>query len=80
LARALAWLQAERAAWAEVLDSGDAQARRAGRQALQHWRSDPDLADVRDPDALAKLPEAERTAWRSFWADVDRLWKRAGAG
>ena len=35
------------------------------------WKADADLADVRDPDALAKLPEAERKAWQSLWADVD---------
>ncbi len=64
--QALAWLEAERAAWSDVLNSGDAEARPAARQALEHWKSDPDLASVRDRDALAKLPEAERTAWRSL--------------
>jgi len=28
---------------------------------------------VRDADALAKLPEAERETWRKLWADVDAL-------
>jgi hypothetical protein len=31
----------------------------------------PDLAGVRDADAHAKLPEAERKAWQALWADVD---------
>jgi serine/threonine-protein kinase len=74
-AQALAWLEAERDAWADVLDSGDAQARPVARQALQHWRADPDLAGVRDSDALAKLPERERAAWRALWVEVDRLLK-----
>ena len=72
-AQALGWLEAERAAWAEVLDSSDAQARPVVRHALQHWRADPDLAGVRDPDALERLSETERDAWRSLWAEVDRL-------
>ena len=27
---------------------------------------DPDLAGVRDPDALARLPYAERAAWQAL--------------
>ena len=42
-------------------------------ETLAHWKADADLAGVRDPEALAKLPEAERTAWRTFWEDVDKL-------
>ena len=29
-------------------------------QTLQHWLRDPDLAGLRDKDALEKLPEKER--------------------
>jgi hypothetical protein len=32
---------------------------------------------VRGPDALAKLPEAEREQWQKLWADVQRLLDRA---
>ena len=42
-------------------------------QILIHWRADSDLAGVRDAGALAKLPESERVAWRSLWAEVDAL-------
>ena len=35
-----------------------------------HWQSDPSLASVRDPAALAKLPAAEREQWQRYWADV----------
>src|SRR5262249_24085929 len=76
--QALDWLKAERSAWARLLDSGPPQARAATTQVLQHWRGDPDLAGVRDPDALAKLPETERAAWRALWADVDALLKAQG--
>ena len=78
--QALDWLKAERAAWAKVLDSGDPQARPVVQQTLEHWRADSDLAGVRDADALAKLPESERAAWRSLWAEVDALLARARVG
>jgi tetratricopeptide (TPR) repeat protein len=76
----LDWLKAERAAWAKTLDPGDANARRVARRTLEYWHFDPELAGVRDADALAKLPEAERAAWRSFWAEVDALLARARGG
>jgi Flp pilus assembly protein TadD len=71
--QALAWLQAELAAWSKVLDAGNSQARPFVRQTLRHWRADPDLAGVRDADALARLPAAERAAWAALWAGVDGL-------
>jgi serine/threonine-protein kinase len=78
--QALDWLQAERAAWAKVLDSGDASARPVVQQRLRHWQADSDLAGVRDAAALAKVPEAERAGWRSLWVDVDALLARARGG
>src|SRR5262249_52386320 len=48
-------------------------------QTLQHWQKDPDLASVRGKEAVAKLPEAERAAWRQRWADVEKLLKKAAA-
>jgi tetratricopeptide (TPR) repeat protein len=76
--RALGWLKAELAAWSRSLDSADPKARAAVAATLRHWRDDPDLAGVRDADALAALPEAERDGWRALWAEVDRLLKDAG--
>jgi hypothetical protein len=37
---------------------------------LQDWLGDPHFAGVRQPDALAKLPAAERHNWQKLWADV----------
>jgi serine/threonine-protein kinase len=37
---------------------------------LVTWQTDPALASVRDPAALAKLPEGEREQWQKLWADV----------
>ena len=36
-------------------------------------RTCPDCGAVLPPDALAKLPQPERDAWRSLWPDGDRL-------
>jgi hypothetical protein len=44
---------------------------------LRHWKANPDLSGVRDPDALAKLPDQEQQAWRSFWSEVDALLRKA---
>jgi tetratricopeptide (TPR) repeat protein len=73
-AQALAWLRADLARWGE---RDDAKAGSDVRGALRGWRDDPQLAGVRDPDALEKLPEAERVAWLSLWADADALLRKA---
>ncbi len=46
-------------------------------QTLTSWKADGDLAGVRDPDALARLPEAERKDWQALWADVEVILTRA---
>jgi hypothetical protein len=60
-----------------VLDAGDAQGRPVVAQKLEHWQADPNLAGVRDRDALAKLPADERRAWEALWENVDALLKAA---
>jgi serine/threonine-protein kinase len=37
---------------------------------LSIWKTDPILATVREPSALAKFPDAEREQWQRFWTDV----------
>jgi hypothetical protein len=69
--RARVWLSAELETWTRVLESIKGQERNAAKQALAHWQRDPDLTGVRDAEALARLPEAERKAWQALWADVD---------
>jgi tetratricopeptide (TPR) repeat protein len=44
--------------------------------ALNHWLGDSDLADVRDADALEKLPESERAAWQALWSEVNERLKQ----
>ena len=43
------------------------------RRKLEDWKKHRDLIEVRDPEGLAKLPEAERKDWQAFWAEVDAL-------
>jgi hypothetical protein len=72
---ALGWLKADLSAWSKRLKT-DPKAGPDVRRALRTWREDTDLAGVRDPAALAKLPEPERKGWQSLWADVDALIKK----
>jgi hypothetical protein len=75
--QALGWLKAELETWSNVLGSGPPRARPFVARTLVRWRQDPDLTTIRDPEALAMLPEAERKEWQSLWADVETLMKRA---
>jgi Flp pilus assembly protein TadD len=72
-ARALGWLQAEYAHWTEPERISQPQARIAAHQSMLAWRRDKAFAGVREPAALAKLPEAERDAWEKVWRDVEEL-------
>jgi hypothetical protein len=33
---------------------------------LRHWKEDGNLAGIREPGALAKLPVDEQAAWRAL--------------
>jgi hypothetical protein len=75
----MGWLKAELLAWTKHLESGPPQARPDIAQTLDHWKQDSDLDGLRDAEALARLPEAEREDWQSLWADVDAILARASA-
>jgi hypothetical protein len=70
--QALDWLRADLEAWKRLLDTEPDKARSAAEvtKVLEHWLVDPDLRSVRGPQALAKLPEAERLPWQSLWDGV----------
>ncbi len=71
--QALVWLHADLNAHARQLESGTpeecALARKAIRQMLWH----PELAGVRDREALARLPASEREDWAKLWANAADL-------
>jgi formylglycine-generating enzyme required for sulfatase activity len=71
------WLRADLEHWTGTLQTGKPQARNPAMQKMRHWQQDPDLAGVRDKQALADLPEAERRTWEQLWADVAALLDRA---
>ena len=75
--RALEWLKANFDVRAAALDAGMPQGPQAALRAVSLWKGAPELVGVREADALAKLPEAERKVWQAFWAEVDALLKRA---
>jgi hypothetical protein len=64
-------------ALAEEMESDSAPLKSRITLALHRWKTEAGLAGVRDPEALSGLPEDEREGWRSFWAEVDALLKRA---
>ena len=69
--RALEWLRKDLALRAEQFEVGKEVNRATSNDwSIASWRTDPALAGVRDPEALAELPDAEREQWRSLWADV----------
>jgi tetratricopeptide (TPR) repeat protein/tRNA A-37 threonylcarbamoyl transferase component Bud32 len=76
--QALSWLRAALDLAAPYLNQGTPQARHGVHQACRLWQRSPDLAGVRDAAGLARLPEAEREAWRKLWADVAQLVQRTG--
>lgn len=74
---ALGRLRDDLQAYARFAQQNDPKVKQSIQQTLAHWRHDPDLASVRDPQALERLPEPERAAWQSLWRDVDELAKGA---
>jgi tetratricopeptide (TPR) repeat protein/tRNA A-37 threonylcarbamoyl transferase component Bud32 len=77
--QALDWLNAELSAWKRVSMIIEPGNNETVAKTLSHWKVDTDLGVIRDVESLVKLPEAERAALRSFWADVEALRKRAEA-
>jgi hypothetical protein len=75
--RSLGWLSDELAAWAVVGERGEAEALERLRETLAHWKTDPDLASLREPGDLEHLPGAVRDECLALWARVDALLARA---
>jgi hypothetical protein len=73
-----ALLRAEVAAQAQQLSSASPAEAAAARQVLEALRGLPALAGVRNPAALANLPEPERQAWQAFWQEVEELLRGPG--
>jgi tetratricopeptide (TPR) repeat protein len=77
--QALAWLQEDLVALRRMLEKTPQTARPVVHQQMLYWQQDSDFAAVRGTEALARLPEAEATAWQKLWADVEQLRKTAAS-
>jgi serine/threonine protein kinase/Tfp pilus assembly protein PilF len=75
--QALDWLRADLEAWVRLLNQHQDMIRPLIAQQMRHWQADTDFAGVRGPEALAKLPEAERQLWQKLWDDVANTLARA---
>jgi tetratricopeptide (TPR) repeat protein len=72
---ALSWLRDRLAFMAKHLEANTPSAQVDVQRWLLSWQTDRDLAGIRDPKELAKLPEAERKEWQALWAQVDAMLK-----
>ena len=72
-AQALAWLRQTLDGWREEFNTSRVPSK--ARQDLQRWQRTGNLASVRDPQALEKLPGAERAQWQTLWGDVEAFLK-----
>lgn len=71
------WLQDDLAAWTKALDGGVESAPDLAMRMLTLWQVDPDFAELREPDALKKLPAEERADWIAFWKQIRTVITRA---
>ncbi len=70
------WLQADLALWARTLESGYELDRNLAKRMLTNWQADPDLAGLREQNALAELPAEERKECHTLWDEVGVVLRR----
>jgi serine/threonine-protein kinase len=75
--QARAWLRADLAVWARMLDSDSGMARELTNKMLTHWQVEPDLAGLREPNALNALAADERMDCLALWHEVGVVRMRA---
>ncbi len=61
------------AAWGKQFNEDADKTRPVVQETMTHWKQGADLASLRNPKALEKLPPDERDAWQKLWKDVDAL-------
>jgi hypothetical protein len=65
------WLRVDLAARIKQLQSSAPAERTRLLKSLIAWRTDPDLAGLREPAALDQLPTGECQECRALWSDID---------
>jgi eukaryotic-like serine/threonine-protein kinase len=73
------WLRLDLLAWAKKVETGTAADRIQAWKTVAPWRDDPDLAGLRDLDALRKLPPGERQECSTLGRDLDAMLERVGS-
>jgi eukaryotic-like serine/threonine-protein kinase len=71
--QARGWLNADLDLHGKLLEGGKPGDVMRTAMKLSHWQSDPDLAGVREPRKIEKLPDDERAAWEQLWSQVEKL-------
>jgi hypothetical protein len=71
--QALIWLRGELEIWRQHLGKEPARFRAEDLPRINCWLGDPDLACLRDPEPLSRLPVAERGDWENLWRDLREL-------
>jgi hypothetical protein len=74
------WLRADLALRTQQVSTRRPEDCAAVATALREWQADPDLAGIRDADALLQLSIEERDGFQRLWADVAALLARAQDG
>jgi serine/threonine-protein kinase len=70
------WLKADLTQWARTLDSGYELDRNLAKRMLTHWQAEPDLAGLREQNALDELPAEERKECHALWDEVGAVLRR----
>jgi hypothetical protein len=70
-------LRADLAAWNRMLEGNAGALHTQVLQRLTLWQTDPDLAGLRDPQALDQLPPSEQEECRDLWQEVGGLCRSA---
>ena len=77
--QAMAWLEADLAASAVLLEAGNYRQRLTVKKRVGRWQVDPALAAIRDEPSIAEIPEFERRSLGFFWGRVQALGEKAAA-
>jgi tetratricopeptide (TPR) repeat protein len=75
--QALDWLRADLKAYRQLMDKAADKVSGAVAKKMQHWLQDDDFAGVRGAEALARLPQGERSEWEKLWQEIEALRQRA---
>ena len=73
----MAWMKGDRAAAANLLETGTIRERSELPKRLGRWQVDPALSALRGESATTAPNEPERRSLREFWSEVESLMQKA---